>query len=127
MKLHLDQPLAQNTVTAYGPGFVEVNRVRYRGSLLLLPARPAGAWLDDDRGFDALRAADFDRLLPLRPDLVLLGTGTRQRFPQPALTAPLRAAGIGVEVMDTGSACRTYNILVGEGRSVAAALLIEPA
>jgi len=54
----------------------------------------------------------------------LIGTGARFQFPEPALLAPLQKAGIGVEVMDTQAACRTYNILLGEGRSVAAALIL---
>ena len=123
MKLHLDQPSVLNTVTAYGAGFVEINRVRYPGHVLLLPAQAVQPWGVD--GFEALQPASFDPLLRARLDLVLLGTGARQRFPHPALTAALREAGIGVEVMDTNAACRTYNILVGEGRVVAAALLVE--
>ncbi|MEO5573854.1 MAG: MTH938/NDUFAF3 family protein, partial [Gammaproteobacteria bacterium] len=74
--------------------------------------------------FDDLTAAHFDRVAILRPELVLFGSGARLRFPLPALTANLLNQGIGVEVMDTGAACRTYNILINEGRNVAAALLM---
>ena len=73
--------------------------------------------------FDALAAADFESLLEQRPELVVLGTGDRQRFPHPRLTAALTAVRIGVEAMDTRAACRTYNILMSEGRKVVAALL----
>jgi uncharacterized protein len=125
LKLHLEQPTVLNTVTAYGPGFVEVNRIRYDSALLLLPSHPVSAW--QVANFEALEPSSFDALVPLAPDVVLLGTGARQRFPASAVTASLRRRGIGVEVMDTAAACRTYNILMGEGRAVAAALLIDPA
>jgi uncharacterized protein len=125
LKLHLEQPTVLNTVTAYGPGFVEVNRIRYDNALLLLPSHPVSTW--QVARFEALEPSSFDALVPLAPDVVLLGTGARQRFPASAVTASLRRRGIGVEVMDTAAACRTYNILMGEGRAVAAALLIDPA
>ena len=75
--------------------------------------------------FEALDASDFERLRDLRSEVVLLGTGNRQRFPHPRLTRPLSDARIGLEVMDTQAACRTYNILVAESRKVAAALFVE--
>lgn len=65
------------------------------------------------------------RLAELACDVLLLGTGSRQRFPSPLLLRPLIEAGRNLEVMDTPAACRTYNILVAEGRTVAAALIIE--
>ena len=68
-------------------------------------------------------AADFEQILALRPEVVLLGTGARQRFAHPRLYASLSAARIGLEMMDTGAACRTYNILMAEGRKVLAALI----
>jgi len=61
----------------------------------------------------------------MKPELVLIGTGAKFEFPEPARLAPLRSAGIGVEVMDTAAACRTYNILLGEGRGVVAALIVS--
>lgn len=123
MKLHADPPAALNAVTAYGPGYVEVNQVRRTHHLLLLPALAARDW--PVAGFDTLKAADFDALVQSHPDVMLLGTGARQRFPARPLALALRQLKIGLEVMDTHSACRTYNILVGEGRKVAVALLIE--
>ncbi|MCK7500562.1 MAG: Mth938-like domain-containing protein [Comamonadaceae bacterium] len=96
---------------------------RYEASLVLLPDRIAPDWVRG--GFAALTEADLRRLLDFRPELVLLGTGARQRFPQPALLRPLIEARIGFEVMDLQAACRTYNILMGEGRRVAAALLFD--
>ena len=123
MKLHADPPSALNSVTAYGPGFVEINRVRHTGHLLLLPDRPVQHWAV--AGFDALQASDFALLVEFHPDLILLGTGAHQHLARPPLAAALRRLAIGIEVMDTRSACRTYNILVGEGRKVGAALLID--
>jgi uncharacterized protein len=75
--------------------------------------------------FESMDVATFEQLRELRSEVVLLGTGIRQRFPNPRLTRALTDAHIGLEVMDTQAACRTYNILVGEGRRVAAALFVE--
>lgn len=121
MKLHQDPRTSLNTVTAYGPGFIEINAVRFTGSLILSPERAASAWTPRD--FEALAESDFETLLALEPEIVLLGTGARQRFPRPALYAALTRAHIGVEAMDTAAACRTFNILSAEGRRVVAALL----
>ena len=122
MKLHADTPTTQNAVTAYGPGFVEINRVRHTTNLIVTPDQ-VEPWAVTS--FESLDATTFERLRELRSEVVLLGTGTRQRFPNPRLTRSLTDARIGLEVMDTQAACRTYNILVGEGRRVAAALFVE--
>lgn len=122
LKLHADPPSALNTVTAYGPGFIEVNKERHASSLVLAPDRLA-PWPVTE--FEALAPEHFDALLALSPELVILGTGARQRFPQPQLARALLAAGIGVEAMDSAAACRTYNILMAEGRRVVAAVLVE--
>jgi uncharacterized protein len=123
LKLHEEAPTSLNAVTAYGPGFIEINRSRYQGHLLLAPDSPVQPWLAES--FDTLCEEHFTALLALRPEIVLLGTGRRQRFPHPRLTAVLARAGIGVEAMDTAAACRTYNILMAEGRRVLAAFLQE--
>ncbi len=120
MKLHASGPSGVNVVTAYGNDYVAVNGVRHHESLVVLPERVA-PW--SARSFDALTAEDFAFLATLNAEIVLLGTGPKQRFPHPRLTAPLARAGIGVEVMDLQAASRTYNILVAEERKVAAALL----
>ncbi len=123
MKLHADPQTALNTFTACGDGYVEVNRQRYTSALLVRPDEPVAPWEVTD--FDALGADDFERLAAGAPQIVLLGTGARQRFPDRRLTLPLLRARIGVEVMDTRAACRTYNILMAEGRRVLAALLMR--
>jgi uncharacterized protein len=73
---------------------------------------------------DALSIGDFEALIALRPEVVLLGTGERQRLPDPALYAAFAARGIGLEVMDNRAACRTYNVLLSEFRDVAVALVL---
>ncbi len=123
MKLHLDRPIGQNIVTAIGDGYVEINGLRHEASLLLQPQRLEPGW--GVAGFDALHEDDFAQIAALGCEVLLFGTGRRQRFPPPALLQPLMAARIGVEVMDTAAACRTYNILMAEGRNVAAALLLD--
>ena len=122
MKLHADTPTAFNAVTAYGPGFIEINKVRHGSAVLLTPER-VEPW--EVESFEALDEADFERLRGLNAEVVLLGTGSRQRFPHPRLSRALADARIGLEAMSTAAACRTYNILMAEGRKVAAALIPE--
>lgn len=122
MKLHASRPSGVNTITGYGEGYVMVNGERRASSLVVLADR-IEEW--PVAGFDALTAEDFQFLKKLDVEIVLLGTGPRQRFPHPRLTAELVQAGIGLEVMNVHAACRTYNILVAEERKVAAALLFE--
>jgi uncharacterized protein len=122
MKLHLTQAAGNQLITGYGEGWVEVRAVRYEQSLIVLPNQVITDW--DVRDFDSLTAKHFERLAELKPEVVLLGTGKTHRFIHPRLTAPLTAIGVSVECMDTAAACRTYNILMAEGRHVAVALLI---
>lgn len=123
LKLHQDSSGALNTVTGYGAHYVDVNLVRHESSILLLPDTPVQAW--PVTAFDALAPEHFELVLEQTPELVVFGSGARLRFPHPRLTAALAARRIGVETMDFMAACRTYNILMAEGRRVAAALLIE--
>lgn len=120
MKLQPSSAAGRNVVTAYGDDYVAVNGERRRSSMVLLPDRVLD-W--SAVSFERLSAEDFAFLKTLDVEILLLGTGPKQRFPHPRLTAPLAQAGIGVEVMDLQAACRTYNILVAEERKVAAALL----
>jgi len=108
-------------VKAYEPGVVRVGETEWRESILLVPGRPVEPW--PAASLEEVTPAMLAALVELRPDLVLFGTGVRQHFPHPARLAPLMEAGIGHEVMDTAAACRTFNILLGEGRPVAAALI----
>lgn len=122
MKLHASGPSPYNTITAYGENHVMVNGRRHEASLVVLPDKII-PWPAER--FDTLSPENFAFLKDLNVEIVLLGTGARQRFPHPRLTAALTCAGVGVEVMDLKAACRTYNILVAEERKVAAALLFK--
>ena len=122
MKLHASTPGAANTITAYGDDYVKVNGARHDASLIVTPSEVKN-WSAAD--FEHLQEQDFAALADLGADIVLLGTGARQRFPHPSLTAPLGAARVGLEVMDLKAACRTYNILVAEERKVALALVFR--
>lgn len=123
MKLHSDTTFGLNSVTGYGPGYVAVNGRRHETSLVLGPRT-----LETDfpaTSFDAITA---EALAPLagRPcDVLLIGTGNRQKFPPASVLRPIFEAGVGVEVMDTGAACRTYNVLNAEGRNPLALLIVE--
>lgn len=123
MKFHLTRPDGRNLFTGYGPGFVAINGTPHRSSVIVT-ADQVLAW-EIDRAA-ALSEAVFARLAALPVEILLLGTGRVLSFPHPRLTQPLRDAAIGLEVMDTAAACRTYNILLGEDRRVGAALLVEP-
>jgi uncharacterized protein len=123
MKLHADRPDGPNSITRHGPGGVLVNGSEYRSSSVIAWQGAVTAWPVER--FDALSERHFAALADLAPELVIFGTGARLRFPAPALLRPLIERGIGVETMDTAAACRTYNVLLGEGRAVVAALLFE--
>ncbi len=147
MKLHADANPSLNTVTAYGPGFIEINRVRYEtavffgpeGSIETWPATgPADISTDLLRQACGLSAAKADPLafldasedpmptpVPGQPEVLLIGTGSRQHLLDRGILAPLLRSGIGVECMSTPAAARTYNVLMAEGRRVIAALLTE--
>ncbi|OGI44308.1 MAG: hypothetical protein A2V92_04410 [Candidatus Muproteobacteria bacterium RBG_16_65_31] len=122
MKIHLETGAGQNMIRAYGPGLITVNRAEYRASLIVTPRQIVPDWAP--RSVAELARAHFVAVIGLAPEVVLLGTGARLRFPDTACTRALLEAKIGLEVMDTGAACRTYNILMAEGRRVAAALLM---
>lgn len=122
MKLHLDRPGNLNAITGYGEGYVMVNAVRHERSLVVTPEQLMTDW--PVPALEALAAEQVAVLAALGAEIVLLGTGPRLAFPHPALLAPLAEARIGVEVMDSRAACRTYNILMAEGRRVAAAIIL---
>jgi uncharacterized protein len=123
MKLHNTPTQQYQTVTAYDDDGVEFNAERYSGSLLVLPEVAPVTWPVE--GFDALTAEHFAHIAAFEPDVVILGTGQRQRFVHPKLTGALISKRIGIECMDNQAACRTYNILMTEGRKVALALIFD--
>ncbi|HEY0490255.1 MAG TPA: Mth938-like domain-containing protein [Telluria sp.] len=124
MKLHASTTKQYQTVTGYDDSGVEINAERFDFSLIVMPETPPRPWPAPT--FDALTADHFALIEADQPDVVILGTGARQRFVHPRLVAGLAARRIGVECMDSQAACRTYNILMGEGRKVTLALIIEP-
>jgi len=127
LKLHDNKPSGVNIFNGYGDGFVLVNGRRLEHSVIVLPDRIVEDW--GATTFEALTAAHLEVLADLDRDVVLLGTGSRLRFPGPELMRRARqryaATSMGLEVMDVQAACRTYNILIAEERRVAAALLIR--
>ncbi|QNK73530.1 Mth938-like domain-containing protein [Variovorax sp. PAMC28562] len=123
MKLQPDKSDVQ-TLTAHGPGWVAINNEKVEGSIVVGSRGERFEW--DCTSFDQIGAEHFAQLAALGAELIIFGSGKRIRFPQAAWLQPLMAKRTGVETMDTPAACRTYNILAGEGRHVVAALLVEP-
>lgn len=122
MKLQPDKSSAQ-AITGYGRDWIAVDGERIEHSVVVGSGGERIAW--EARRFSDLGPAHFARLAELQAELVIFGSGSRIQFPPPAWLGPLMARRIGLETMDTQAACRTYNILSGEGRKVVAALLIE--
>ncbi len=123
MKLHSSSTEKYQTVTGYDRSGVEINAKRFDYSVLVMPEIAPRPW--EVTRFEDLTAQHFEQIAADRPDVVVLGTGERQRFVHPKLVASLSALRIGVESMDSHAACRTYNILMGEGRKVTLALIID--
>ena len=122
MKLQPDQSDVQS-ISGYGPGWVGVNGEKIAHSVIIGSKGQQIAWAA--ASFDDLGPDHFAVLAQLDAEVVIFGSGSRIRFPQAAWLRPLMDKRIGIETMDTAAACRTYNILAQEGRSVAVALLLE--
>jgi uncharacterized protein len=121
MKFQPDTFTGTNAISRHEVGAVWVNGQRFDGALLVPWKGQVLAWAPDTLA--ALTPAHFDDVLALRPELVIFGSGARLSFIGPVLYRSLIDARIGLETMDTAAACRTYNVLASEGRSVVAALL----
>lgn len=124
MKLQPDKSDVQS-ISGYGPGWVGVNGEKITHSVIVSSKGERIDW--PSSRFEDLGPEHFAQLAMLDAEVVIFGSGSRIRFPKAAWLKPLIAQRIGLETMDTAAACRTYNILAQEGRSVAAALLLEPA
>ncbi len=122
MKLHLQTPDGTLLINGYESDSISVNGKRYEQSLIILPQRIVENWAHGEPS--ELCAEHFSDLREAGLEILLLGTGVKHRFPNPRLMVDLAGMGIGLESMDTLAACRTYNILAGEGRKVAAALML---
>jgi len=123
MKLQADRIEGQNAIARHGPDGVIVNGVEHRSSVLVPASGDVVAW--PATSFATLTEAHFEAIAALAPEVVIFGSGPRIRFPHPSLLKPLTEKRIGIETMDTAAACRTYNVLLAEGRAVVAALLFE--
>lgn len=122
MKLHLTTTNNQYLITAYGEGYVEINRQRFTSSLIVTAEQLILDW--EIASFAHLSEISFEQALVLKPKVLLLGTGNKHQFLHPKITQNISNNGISVECMTTVAACRTYNILMSEGRDVAAMLII---
>jgi len=122
MKFSEEKPDEGYYITAYDQEQIVINGRSLRSSFVLAPDAVIEHWSVGSA--DELTENHFDSVLSLSPEIVLLGTGMVLRFPDVAIYAQIINQGIGVEVMDTGAACRTYNILLGEGRRVVAGLIL---
>ena len=122
VKFERDLPAGRNAFTGYGEGYVEVNRARYVASLVVSGERLVDDW--PVRSVADITPESLEAILAMKPEVVLLGTGATFAFPEPRALAPLAKSGVGLESMDTAAACRTYNILLAEGRNVVAALIL---
>jgi uncharacterized protein len=122
MDLSLERPEGYLFIRRVGEQAITVVDRELRHSFLLAPDRLVEDWPIDEVA--ALDAAAVEPLLALQPELVLLGTGTRQRFPVAAFMAGFLRRGVGIEVMDNAAAARTYDLLAGEGRRVVAAFIL---
>ncbi len=127
MKLHLTQSDGNNLITGCAEDYIEINRQRYSNSLVVMANTLILDWTASRKQpltFEDLTEQDFEAITALKPEVVLLGTGRTHRFLHPKTHLPLTQQGIALECMSTAAACRTYNILMSEGRNVAAILII---
>jgi len=126
MKLHLTTAENNNLITAYSESYIEINKQRYSHSLIVMPEKLMTDWNVEDFAHltedHIARIANFDK--GINAEVVLLGTGAKHQFLHPKIYQSLTAKGIPLECMTTAAACRTYNILMSEGRNVVAALIL---
>ena len=118
----LDSGDAPNLIRSHTENSVTVGETVYTASLIISPGSLNDAW--GPVSIESLTASDIDALLRFEPELVLIGTGVKQVFPEMEILKPMIENQIGYEIMNTAAACRTYNILVAEGRSVVAGLIV---
>ena len=123
MKLNAERIEGTNAITRHSLEGVVINGRTFTQNLVVPWQGEVISWAPG--GFDGLCEDDFGQLLALKPELIVFGSGSRLRFAAPRLQRALINARIGVETMDTAAACRTYNVLLGEGRCVVAALLFD--
>lgn len=123
MRITIDQPSGIHFISAHAPGLVRIGARSYTSSLIVTASAVVEAWRPSR--VQEFGPADLEPLLSLGAEVLLIGSGEKQEFPSGEVLAALYRARVGFEIMDTGAACRTYNVLVAEGRNVAAALMLH--
>ena len=123
MKLEIDLPGKDlYRIESYSTGMICINGERLTSSLIVTPHQLINIW--PPKCFTDIAQQHFDLIIQLRPEIIILGTGRQLHFPSSLTSAQIQRLGLGFEVMDTGAACRCYNLLMGEGRNVAAGLIM---
>ncbi|RRQ20025.1 Mth938-like domain-containing protein [Thiohalobacter thiocyanaticus] len=117
-----DRNTGSYAIRGYGPGEIRINEEIYRESLVISATRLSTDWPPESMA--ELRAEHIDSLLEMQPEILVLGTGAQLRFPEAAILHRVQSAGVGLEVMDTAAACRTFAVLASEDRNVVAALMM---
>lgn len=120
MKFDLEESGSFNHISSYGSGFISINATRHTDALIITPDQVISPWAVDSP--NSMAQDDLVLITELNAEVVILGTGSTQEFPNPQVLSELTLMGIPVEIMATPAACRTYNILASERRRVAAAL-----
>jgi uncharacterized protein len=120
--LNLDENKSAYQIHAYQPGMLQINEQKLTASVIITPNQLITDWAP--QRISEVNAASFEAIIAIRPDILLIGTGSKHVFLPIELYGELINLGIGVEMMDTAAACRTFNALSAEDRNVAAALII---
>lgn len=123
MKLHSTVNQFYQTVTAYDVDSVKINDVQFTSSLIVTPTTAPVVWPVNH--YQAINTVHLEQILATSPDLVILGTGQQQHFLNSNMLKPFMQQRVGIEMMSNDAACRTYNILMSEGRKVTLCLIFE--
>ena len=123
MKLQLENQSSGYQVGSFSDKAVVIGEMRYTASFIVTPGQVVGDWPPQHP--DQLTIDDFEIILALEPELILVGTGNELRFPDSVILKGVIRAGIGIDFMDSRAVCRTYNILAAEGRHVAAGIIVD--
>ena len=122
MNFSQDTDESNTSIHSYNEEYFVINQSKYNCHCQLHRSSFAKEWIPAD--INQLTLSDFETLIALKPEVIILGSGTKIKFPDNELRREFNRLNIGLEVMDTGAACRTYNVLLSEGRNVAAAILL---
>ncbi len=123
MQFNLDSNFGKYQINSYQPGVITINKIEYKTSVIITPDQLITNW--PPQQLSELSAQHLKKLIELNPQIVILGTGEKHSFISQQMMLPFLQQGIGFEVMNTEAACRTYNVLLAEGRNIVAALLVK--